>query len=222
MSEPRRLRVVIAEDAVLLREGLIELLARFGHQVVAAVGDVPGLVAAVDDIKPDVVVTDVRMPPDYSDEGLRAVAQLRSRHPSLGVLVLTQYVATTYALELLETEARTSGGLGYLLKDRVGAVTEFIEAIERIADGHTVIDPEAVRSLLHSKRRKEALDRLTPRELEVLTLMALGKTNSAIAETLCVSQAAVAKNIGNIFTKLGLVDMNEHRRVLAVLTYLRK
>jgi DNA-binding NarL/FixJ family response regulator len=216
------LRVVLAEDSVLLREGLAAVLERFGHHVVAAVGDADALTAAVDEHEPDIMVTDVRMPPRYADEGLRAAVELRSRHPGLGVLVLTQYVAATYAFELLESDGRRrAGGLGYLLKNRVGAVREFIDAVERIAGGDAVIDPEVVRQLLHRERTSSLLDRLTAREREVLALMAEGRANAAIAERLCVSAAAVAKYIGAIFTKLDLSGAEGHHRVLAVLTYLR-
>lgn len=202
---------------MLLCEGLVELLGRFGHEVVAAVSDVDRLIEAVDEHKPDVVVTDMRMPPGFTDEGMRAAVALRATHPELGILVLTQYVATAYAFELLEL----GGGLGYLLKDRVGAVTELVEAVERIAAGSTVVDPDIVRQLLKRQQQSSPLDRLTPREREVLGLMAEGKTNAAIAADLCVSQAAVAKNIGAIFTKLDLSEANGHRRVLAVLSHLR-
>ncbi|MCP2164344.1 response regulator [Goodfellowiella coeruleoviolacea] len=216
------LRIVLAEDSVLLREGLAAVLERFGHHVVAAVGDAEALTAAVDEQQPDIMVTDVRMPPGYADEGLRAAVELRTRHPRLGVLVLTQYVAATYAFELLEADRRErAGGLGYLLKNRVGAVREFVDAVERIAGGDTVIDPEVVRQLLHRERTSSLLDRLTAREREVLALMAEGRANAAIAERLCVSAAAVAKYIGAIFTKLDLSGAEGHHRVLAVLTYLR-
>jgi DNA-binding NarL/FixJ family response regulator len=216
------LRIVLAEDAVLLRAGLVELLGRFDHQVVAAVGDGPALAAAVVEHRPDIVLTDVRMPPDFSDEGLREAVELRARHPGLPVMVLSQYVATTYALELLESDrAGRTGGLGYLLKDRVGAVKEFVRAVERVASGDTVIDPEVVRQLLRRDRAGRPLGRLTPRETEVLALMAEGRTNAAIAASLFVSQAAVSKNIGSIFTKLGLADADGNHRVLAVLAYLR-
>ncbi|WP_218134682.1 response regulator [Amycolatopsis xylanica] len=216
------MRIAIAEDAVLLREGLVALLERFGHQVVAAVGDAEELTEVVDEIKPDIMVTDVRMPPDFTDEGLRAAVNLRARHPDLAVLVLTQYVATTYAFELLEADGRgRAGGLGYLLKDRVGAVREFVDAVERIAAGGTIIDPEVVRQLLRREQKDQPLTRLTTREREVLALMAEGRANAAIAESLCVSQAAVAKYINAIFTKLDLSRSEGHHRVLAVLTYLR-
>ncbi|GAA4545293.1 response regulator transcription factor [Amycolatopsis samaneae] len=221
MSRPR-LRIVLAEDAVLLREGLIELLGRFGHQVVAAVDDAEGLLTAVDETRPDVVVTDVRMPPGFTDEGLQAAVALRDRYSEVGILVLTQYVATAYAFELLESGVRCGGGLGYMLKDRVGAVTEFIGAVERIADGGTVIDPDVVRQLLRRQQKNHPVDRLTLREREVLALMAEGRNNAAIAAELGVSQAAVAKNIGNVFVKLNLSEASGHRRVLAVLSYLRR
>jgi DNA-binding NarL/FixJ family response regulator len=218
---PTGLRIVLAEDSVLLREGLVELLERFGHRVVAAVGDADRLLVAVGEHRPDVVVTDMRMPPAFTDEGMRAAVALRASHPDVGILVLTQYVATAYAFELLELGVAAGGGLGYLLKDRVGAVTELVEAVERIAAGSTVVDPDVVRQLLDRRRTDRPLDRLTAREREVLGLMAEGKTNAGIAGALCVSQAAVAKNIGAIFTKLDLSEACGHRRVLAVLSYLR-
>jgi DNA-binding NarL/FixJ family response regulator len=216
------LRVVLAEDAVLLREGLIDVLGRFGHEVVAAVGDADALISAVDEVKPDVVVTDVRMPPGFTDEGLRATVALRSRYPDLGVLVLTQYLATAYAFELLESCSRSGGGLGYMLKERVGAVAEFVVAVERIAKGGMVIDPDVVRQLLQRQQKNEPLKRLTLREREVLGLMAEGNNNATIAAELGVTPAAVAKNIGNIFIKLHLSEASGHRRVLAVLSYLRQ
>jgi DNA-binding NarL/FixJ family response regulator len=213
------LRVVLADDAVLLREGLAELLGRFGHDVVAAVGNAGELINAVDENKPDVVVTDVTMPPDFTDDGLRAAMELRGRHPNLGVLVLSQCIVARYAVELLESERHS--GLGFLLKGRVGAVTDFVDAVERIADGDTIVDPAVVQLLLDRQRRNAPLRRLTPREREVLAGMAEGKTNSDIADVLDISQAAVAKHIGSIFTKLNLSGADGHRRVLAVLTYLR-
>ncbi|MCG5212634.1 response regulator transcription factor [Streptosporangium sp. KLBMP 9127] len=212
------MRVVIAEDAVLLREGLAGLLERFGHQVVAAVGDAGALLVAVEEHLPDIVVADVRMPPGYTDEGVRAALELRARHPSLAVLVLSQYVEQTYAAELLDTGSGT--GIGYLLKDRVGDVREFVDALERVAAGHTVVDPEVVRQLL--RRRRDPLTRLTARELEVLGLIAEGRSNAAIARALVVTEAAVAKHIANILGKLDLPPAHDdHRRVLAVLAYLR-
>ncbi|MFI5676818.1 response regulator [Streptomyces cellulosae] len=213
-----RLRIVLAEDSVLLREGLIGLLTRFGHEVTAAVGDADALVAAVAEHEPDVVVTDVRMPPGFQDEGLHAAVRLREERPGLPVLVLSQYVQRAYAAELLDSGDGT--GVGYLLKDRVGQVEQFVAALGEVAAGGTVVDPEVVRQLL--RRRRDPLARLTPREREVLALIAEGKSNSAIARALVVSEAAVGKHIGNILTKLDLPPADEtHRRVLAVLAYLR-
>ncbi|MFF5263160.1 response regulator [Actinomadura viridis] len=212
------MRVVIAEDSVLLREGLSQILARSGHQVAAAVGDAPALAAAVAEDRPDIVVTDVRMPPGFRDEGLRAALALRAEHPGLPVLVLSQYVEQSYAADLLHT----GGGVGYLLKDRVGEVAEFVEALERVAAGGTVIDPDVVRGLLARPARDTPLERLTPREREVLALMAEGRSNGAVARALVVSEAAVIKHVGSIFAKLDLHQTpDDHRRVLAVLTHLR-
>ena len=212
------LRVVLAEDGALLRAGLVSVLERFSHRVVAAVGDAEELAAAVAEHRPDVVVTDVRMPPGFSDEGLRAAVALRTADPSLAVLVLSQYVEQTYAGELLESGP---GGVGYLLKDRVGEVTEFIEALDRVAAGGTVVDPEVVRQLI--SHRRDPLQRITPREREVLALMAEGRSNAAIARALVVSEAAVAKHIASIFTKLDLPPAaDDHRRVLAVLAFLKE
>ncbi|MFD4410861.1 LuxR C-terminal-related transcriptional regulator [Streptomyces sp. NPDC058476] len=218
MRTDRPLRVVLAEDSVLLREGLVGLLTRCGHEVVAAVGDAVALAAAVEEYAPDIVVTDVRMPPGFQDEGLHAAVQLRESRPTLPVLVLSQYVQRTYASELLDSGDGT--GVGYLLKDRVGQVEEFVAALGEVADGGTVVDPEVVRQLL--RRRRDPLERLTPREREVLALIAEGKSNGAIARELVVSEAAVGKHISNILTKLDLPPATEtHRRVLAVLAYLR-
>ncbi|MFJ9691283.1 LuxR C-terminal-related transcriptional regulator [Kitasatospora sp. NPDC101183] len=215
------LRVVIAEDAVLLRAGLVELLTLGGHTVTAAVGDADALTAAVDASRPDVVVTDVRMPPDHTDEGLRAALALRERHPGLPVLVLSQYVATPYATRLLAAAGAQPAGLGYLLKDRVGDVAEFLSALRRVAAGDTVIDPDVVRVLLRAQTAERPLARLTPREREVLSQMAEGLTNQAIAARLHITEASVVKHCGNIFTKLDLDPTSGNRRVLAVLTHLR-
>ncbi|MER7500544.1 response regulator transcription factor [Nonomuraea pusilla] len=212
------LSIVLAEDGVLLREGLAGLLTRFGHRVAATVGDADGLVEAVRVHAPDIVVTDVRMPPGFTDEGLRAAVALRSANPRLPVLVLSQYVEQTYASELLDSG--DGSGVGYLLKDRVGDVEEFVDALLSVAAGGTVVDSEVVRQLL--RRRRDPLERLSPREREVLALMAEGRSNAAIARSLVVSEAAVGKHIGNILTKLDLPPAeDDHRRVLAVVTYLR-
>ena len=213
------LRVVVADDAVLLREGLIRLLAEEGHQVVAAVGDGPALVDAVITHRPDVSVVDVRMPPTHTDEGLRAAITAREHRPGAPMLVLSQYVEASYAADLL---ADGSGAVGYLLKDRVAKVEEFLDALDRVARGATVLDPQVVAQLLASQRRHDPLKNLTERERELLALMAEGHSNPAIARRLVLSASAVEKHIGNIFAKLGLPpDDDRHRRVLAVLAYLR-
>jgi DNA-binding NarL/FixJ family response regulator len=212
-------RIVIADDAVLLREGLVRLLTEQGHDVVAAVGDGPSLVAAVEEHRPDVSIVDVRMPPSHTDEGLRAAVEARARVPGTPVLVLSQYVEVSYADDLL---ADRTGAVGYLLKDRVAAIGEFLDALGRVAAGGTVLDPEVVGQLLVRRRRDDPLRELTPREREVLSLMAEGRSNTAIARTLVVSDGAVEKHVRNIFTKLQLPpDEEQHRRVLAVLAYLR-
>ncbi|MFE9256347.1 response regulator [Streptomyces sp. NPDC006879] len=218
-----KVRVVIAEDSVLLREGLTRLLTDRGHEVVAGVGDGEALLETVGDFAaegqlPDVVVADVRMPPTHTDEGVRAAVQLRKAHPGIGVLVLSQYVEERYATELL---AGSSTGVGYLLKDRVAEVREFVDAVVRVAGGGTALDPEVVAQLLGRSRKQDVLARLTPREREVLGLMAEGRTNSAIARQLVVSDGAVEKHVSSIFVKLQLSPSEgDHRRVLAVLTYL--
>ncbi|WP_052849230.1 response regulator transcription factor [Streptomyces avicenniae] len=217
------MRVVIAEDSVLLREGLTRLLTDRGHEVAAGVGDGEALVEAVHRLvdagtPPDVVVADVRMPPTHTDEGVRAAVRLRKRFPDLGVLVLSQYVEEQYATELI---AGSSRGVGYLLKDRVADVGEFTEAVDRVARGGTALDPEVIAQLLGRSRKQDVLEGLTPREREVLGLMAEGRTNSAVARQLVVSHGAVEKHVSNIFSKLGLAQSDtDHRRVLAVLTYL--
>ena len=218
MPADRAPRLVLAEDSVLLRDGLVGLLTRFGYEVVAAVGDADALLAAAAEHTPDVVVTDVRMPPGFQDEGLHAAVKLREERPGLPVLVLSQYVQRAYAAELLDSGDGT--GVGYLLKDRVGQVEEFVAALREVAAGGTVVDPEVVRQLL--RRRRDPLARLSPREREVLALMAEGRSNGAIAKALVVSDAAVGKHIGSILTKLDLPPADDtHRRVLAVLAYLR-
>jgi DNA-binding NarL/FixJ family response regulator len=223
-AEAAKVRVVIAEDSVLLREGLTRLLSDARHEVVAGVGDGEALVKTVRDLAelgrlPDVVVADVRMPPTHTDEGVRAAVALRKAYPALGVLVLSQYVEEQYATELL---AGSSRGVGYLLKDRVADVREFVDAVDRVAGGGTALDPEVVAQLLGRSRKQDVLANLTPREREVLALMAEGRTNSAVAKALVVSDGAVEKHVSNIFMKLGLSPSEgDHRRVLAVLTYLR-
>lgn len=212
------MRIVIAEDSVLLREGISRLLSEYGHEVVAALADAEGLDVAVDEHRPDLVLLDVRMPPTHTDEGLRAAVALRGRLPDLPVLVLSQYVEERYATDLL---AMGNAGIGYLLKERVADVRQFIDAAVRVAQGGTALDPEVVGQLLVRSRRREPLDTLTPREREVLGLMAQGLSNTAIAEALVVSAGAVEKHISSIFTKLDLPPSEtEHRRVLAVLRYL--
>ena len=210
--------VVIAEDAAVLRDGLVHLLDSRGFDVVAAVADADALVTAVAEHRPDVAVVDVRMPPTHTDDGLRAAVALRAEFPSLGVLVFSQYVETRYATELLASRA---DGVGYLLKDRVAHVGEFVAAVERVAAGGTALDPEVVTQLFGTSRRTDDLAALSPREREVLALMAEGRSNAAIATELVVSGRAVEKHVANIFTKLGLLPSDsDHRRVLAVLRYL--
>ncbi|WP_280671776.1 MULTISPECIES: response regulator transcription factor [unclassified Kitasatospora] len=212
------MRIVVADDAVLLREGIVRLLTEDGHQVVAAVGDGPALVAAVLAHRPDVSVVDVRMPPTHTDEGLRAAISARAQLPGTPVLVLSQYVEVSYAAELL---ADGSGAVGYLLKDRVARVEEFLDALHRVARGATVLDPQVVSQLLAGQRRNDPLQALTARERQLLALMAEGHSNTAIARQLALSNSAVEKHIGNVFAKLSLPpDDAQHRRVLAVLAYL--
>lgn len=214
------MRVVIAEDSVLLREGLRRLLTDAGCEIVAAVGDGPSFVEAAVEHRPDVCVVDVRMPPTHRDEGLRAAIEARASVPGLPLLVLSQYVEKQYAAELL---ADGAGGVGYLLKDRVADVREFVEAVRRVAAGGTAMDPEVVAQLLVRSRRNDPMATLTPREREVLGLMAEGRSNSAIATALVVSPGAVEKHISNVFAKLALeASGSDHRRVLAVLAYLRE
>ncbi|MEV6526597.1 response regulator transcription factor [Longispora sp. NPDC051575] len=213
------MRIVVADDAVLLREGLVRLLAEAGCEVVAAVGDGPSLVAAVVEHRPDVSIVDVRMPPSHTDEGLRAAVEARRLVPGTPVLLLSQYVEVSYADDLL---ADARGSIGYLLKDRVVDLDEFLDGLRRVAGGGTVLDPEVVSQLMVRRRRNDPLATLTPREREVLELMAEGYSNTAVARKLVVTEGAVEKHVRNIFTKLDLPqDSDQHRRVLAVLAYLR-
>jgi DNA-binding NarL/FixJ family response regulator len=212
------IRVVLAEDGVLLREGLAGLLQRFGFHVAAMTGDAPGLHAAAARHEPDLVITDIRMPPSFTDEGLRAAVDLRRARPGLAVVVLSQYVQHAYAADLLDSA--DGRGLGYLLKDRVADVEEFITALHRVCAGGTVVDPQVISQLV--RRRRDPLAALSAREREVLALIAEGQSNGAIARTLVVSEAAVGKHVGNIFAKLRLPQADDtNRRVLAVLAYLR-
>ena len=211
------MRVVIAEDLALLRDGLIRLLTAYGMEVVAAVDDGPALLRALVEHRPDVAVVDVRLPPTFSDEGLRAATEARTRVPGLPLLILSQHVEHLYARELL---SGGQGGLGYLLKDRVSDVERFVDAVCTVAAGGTALDPEVVSQLLSRRVNDEPLGRLTQREREVLALMAEGRTNAGIASRLVVTEKAVSKHINNIFTKLDLYpDEDDNRRVLAVLAY---
>lgn len=216
MTSP--LRVGIAEDSTILRDGLTGLLIDRGHEVIISVGDGDALRSAVAQDQPDVCVIDIRMPPSFTDEGLRAAIALRRSHPDVGVLVFSQYIETRYAAELLSGSA---SGVGYLLKDRVADVRDFVDALTRVAAGGTALDAEVVTQLMGASRRREPLGRLTPREQEVLQLMAEGLSNAGIAAALVVSDGAVEKHIANIFAKLDLPPSDtENRRVLAVLRYL--
>ena len=214
------MRVVVADDAVLIREGLIRLLEEFGCEVVGTAGTGDELVRAVADLRPDVSVVDVRMPPSFTDEGLRAAVEARRKVPGAPVLILSQYVEVSYADDLL---ADARGGVGYLLKDRVVDVDEFLDGLRRVAAGGTVFDPQVVSQLMVRRRRDDPVATLTPREREVLSLMAEGKSNPAIGRRLVISDGAVEKHIRSIFVKLGLHadDGDHHRRVLAVLAFLR-
>jgi len=213
------LRVVIAEDAALFREGLARLVESRGHQVACSVADGAALVAAVARHRPDVVVADIRMPPTHTDEGLRAAIELRRAYPRLGVLVLSQYIETRYAARLLEDNA---AGIGYLLKDRVADVADFAEALERVAAGGTALDPKVVSQLVRTSQQAAGLAELTPRERDVLALMAEGRSNAGIATALVVSASVVEKHVASIFAKLRLPPSEaDNRRVLAVLRYLQ-
>jgi DNA-binding NarL/FixJ family response regulator len=211
-------RVVIAEDSVLLREGLVRLLTDAGLEVVAAVEEPEALLRAVDEHRPDICVVDIRMPPTHTDEGVRAALVIRAQHAGVAVLMLSQYVEERYATDLIASDTR---GFGYLLKDRVADVAEFVEAVRRVGAGGTALDPEVVSQLLVRSRRKDPLGALTPRETDVMRLMAEGRSNNGIAAELVVSEGAVEKHVSSIFTKLALPPAEQdHRRVLAVLRYL--
>jgi DNA-binding NarL/FixJ family response regulator len=217
-ATPDPLRIVIAEDAAIMRDGLTQTLMRRGHDVVAAVADAETLRQAVEEHRPDVAIIDVRMPPTHTDEGLRAALAIRRAHPGVGVLVFSQYIEAQSAAELI---AGSPDGVGYLLKDRVADVSEFIDAITRVAGGGTVLDPEVVRHLLRASRRADALAVLTPREREVLALMAQGRSNTAIAGIFTISPRVVEKHVASIFAKLGLEPSgHDNRRVLATIKYL--
>jgi DNA-binding NarL/FixJ family response regulator len=214
-----RMRVALADDSILLREGVARLLTESGFEVTSQSGDGEELLAAVAASPPDVAIVDIRMPPTHTDEGLRAAHRIREEHPEVGVLVLSQYVETDYAMQLLGTSA---AGLGYLLKDRVTNVQEFTDAVRRVGAGGSVIDPEVVSRLVGRARQASPLDALSEREREVLALMAEGRSNQAISERMYLSPKTVEGHVRNIFTKLGLADTpDDHRRVLAVLTFLR-
>ena len=215
------MRIVVAEDSAVIRAGLVEILADRGHEVVAAVGDAADLLAAIDEHHPDAAVVDVRMPPTYTDEGIRAAILVRHDHPGTGVLVFSQYIETRHAADLLDAGPAGAGGVGYLLKDRVADVGEFVEALSRVASGGTALDPEVVTQLLRAGHRADGIGSLTPRERDVLDLMAEGRSNGAIAQALVISERAVEKHVANIFSKFGLAPSDaDHRRVLAVLRYL--
>jgi len=212
-------RVVLAEDSVLLREGVARILDEAGFEVVGQAGNADELLLKVRSYSPDVAIVDIRMPPTHTDEGLRAAQGIREKHPTCGVLVLSQYVEATYAMELL---AESAEGVGYLLKDRVSDVNEFADAVRRVGEGGSALDPTIVSQLVGRRRRDDPIDQLTPREREVLGLMAEGRSNSGIAEQLVVTERAVEKHVTSIFSKLRLPAASEdHRRVLAVLAYLR-
>ncbi len=212
------IRVAIAEDSAVLRDGLAQLLTGRGFDVTDAVGDPEALRQAVDRAVPDVVVIDIRMPPSFTDEGLRLAIELRRHHPELGILLFSQYIETRYAADLL---ADGAAGIGYLLKDRVADVSDFVEALVRVASGGTALDPEVVTQLMAASRRRDSLSGMSGREREVLSLMAEGRSNAAIATALVISEGAVEKHVTSIFTKLNLpASQLDHRRVLAVLHYL--
>jgi DNA-binding NarL/FixJ family response regulator len=209
----------VADDAVLLREGVVRILREAGFDVQAQAGDADTLLLHVRSLEPDVAIIDIRMPPTHTDEGLRAALRIRAEHPGVGVLVLSQYVEPAYALELL---AGSAEGVGYLLKERIGNIDEFVAAVRRVAAGGSALDPAVVSEIVGRRRRDDPLTLLTPREREVLELMAEGRSNQGIAERLVVSERAIEKHVTSIFGKLQLpTEAADHRRVLAVLTYLR-
>ena len=213
------MRVVLADDSLLLREGVARLLEEAGLEVVAQAGDAEDLLRKVGAHKPDVAIVDVRMPPTHTDEGLRAAAEIRDKYPDTGVLVLSQYIEEAYAMELLSSNAE---GVGYLLKDRVADLERFIDAVRRVGEGGSALDPEVVSRLLGRRRQEDPLAEISPRERQVLSLMAEGRSNHAIATELVVTERAVEKHVTSIFTKLNLPPTaDDHRRVLAVLTYLK-
>ena len=212
------MRIVIAEDTAILRDGLVQLLKSRGQEVVAAVGDAEALLAAVHEHGPDVAVVDIRLPPDHTDEGVRAAVELRRRWPDLGILMFSQYVEARFATDLL---AHSSKGVGYLLKERVVDIDDFVDALGRVAAGGTALDPEVVTQLVGANRLPGRAERLTPREAEVMALVAEGRTNAAIASALAIGERAVEKHVAGIFTKFDLPQTDvDHRRVLAVLRYL--
>ena len=213
------MRVVLADDTVLLREGVARILDEAGFDIVGQAGNAEELMLKVRSYTPDVAIVDIRMPPTHTDEGLRAAQEIREKHPTCGVLVLSQYVEPTYAMELL---AESAEGVGYLLKDRVSDVNEFADAVRRVGEGGSALDPTIVSQLVGRRRRDDPIDQLTPREREVLGLMAEGRSNSGIAEQLVVTERAVEKHVTSIFSKLRLpAAAEDHRRVLAVLAYLQ-
>ncbi len=218
MSDERAMRVVIAEDSVLLREGVARILEEADFEVVGRSSTADDLLLKVRSYSPDVAIVDIRMPPTHTDEGLRAAQTIREKHHDVGVLVLSQYVEPTYAMELIADDAQ---GVGYLLKDRISDVDEFVSAVRRVADGGSALDPAIVTRLLGRRRGDDPVGSLTPREREVLELMAEGRTNQAIAQRLVVTERAVEKHVTSIFGKLGLpASAEDHRRVLAVLAFL--
>ncbi|CAL9442832.1 Oxygen regulatory protein NreC [Streptomyces sp. enrichment culture] len=214
----RHLRVVLAEDSVILRDGMVELLGARGCEVVATAGTAPELLAEVAEHRPDVAVVDIRMPPTHTDEGIRAAVEIRARTAEVGILVFSQHVETAWATRLL---ADGAAGIGYLLKERVARTSEFVDALHRVADGGTVLDPEVVTHLMRGGQRRRVVDTLTPRERDVLELMAQGHSNRSIAALLVVSERAVEKHVAAVFTKFGLrATDTDNRRVKAVLNYL--